>query len=122
MNSRTRIGMMLVAGALALAPSLAGAGDTQQDFFGVRWEPHEIVGRLTAVQGYVDNHSPIRVGDVRLRVDTLDDHGTVISESFGWVLGDIPANGRAYFLIRIEVPGPTYHVTIESFDRMTQTP
>ena len=81
-----------------------------------------MAGTVAAVQGSLDNHSPMRIGDVRLRVDTLDERGAVIGECFGWVIGDVPAGGRAYFLIRVPVPGPAYRISVESFDRMGQAP
>jgi hypothetical protein len=81
-----------------------------------------VAGTVAAVQGSLDNHSPMRIGDVRLRVDTLDERGAVIGECFGWVIGDVPAGGRAYFLIRVPVPGPAYRISVESFDRMWQAP
>ena len=83
------------------------------------WAPHLVGGRDAAVKGYVDNRSQLRVGDVHLRVETLDASGTVIGEAFGWVTGDVAAGGRGYFVVRVGVPGPTYRVTIESYDAIS---
>ena len=121
MNSGTCIRMMVAMGLLALGPAWAGAGGVDQDKFRMEWEPRLIGGRAPAVQGYVENHSRLRVGDVRLRIDSLDTAGQVVGESFGWVIGDVPASGRAFFVIRVTVPGATYRVTVESYDAMSES-
>jgi hypothetical protein len=64
-------------------------------------------------------HSQLRVGDVHLRVETLDEGGTVIGESFGWVMGDVLAGGRGYFVVPVAVKGATYRVTVESYDAIS---
>ena len=83
------------------------------------WEPHLVGGREAAVKGYVENHSRLQVGDVHLRVETLDEDGRVIGEAFGWVVGDVPAGGRGYFVVRVAVPGGIYRVTVESYDAIS---
>ena len=77
------MGVAVVVGAQLLGPTSASAGSLAQGDFGVGWESHLVGGRETAVKGYVDNRSQLRVGDVHLRVETLDASGTVIGETFG---------------------------------------
>jgi hypothetical protein len=112
------LGVVVVMGVLLFGPALALGADAQGDF-SVSWEPHLIGGRDAAVKGYVDNRSRLRVGDVHLRVETLDARGKVIGEAFGWVTGDLAAGGRGYFVVRVGVPGPTYRVTVESYDAIS---
>jgi hypothetical protein len=113
------MGMAVLMGVLLLGPALAHAGDVTQGDFSVGWEPHLIGGRDTAVKGYVDNRSQLRVGDVHLRVEALDDRGQVVGESFGWVMGDVPAGGRGYFVVRVPVSGSAYRVTVDSYDAIS---
>ena len=49
-------------------------------------------------------------------LETLDGNGKVIGHSSGWVSGDVPARGRAYFLVPIALPGAGYRVSVESYD------
>jgi hypothetical protein len=64
----------------------------------------------------------MRLGDVRLRIESLDGSGRVIGESFGWVIGDVPAGGRGFFVIRVEVPGTAYRPRGQSFDAISGPP
>jgi hypothetical protein len=115
------LGVVVVMGVLLVGPALASGADAQGDF-SVSWEPHLIGGRDAAVKGYVDNRSRLRVGDVHLRVETLDAGGKVIGEAFGWVAGDVAAGGRGFFVVRVGVPGPAYRVTVESYDAISASP
>jgi len=72
MNGGTGIPMIVAMALLALGPARAGAGGVDQSKFRTEWEPRLIGGSAPAVQGYVENHSLVRVGDVRLRIDSLD--------------------------------------------------
>jgi hypothetical protein len=68
-----------------------------------------------AVHGYIYSEHEYRVGGVRLRCDVLDASGQVVSQSFGWVVGDVPPRGRAYFYVHVPVRGASYRVTVLSF-------
>ena len=116
------LGVMVVMGVLLFTAAPAGAGDVAQGDFSVGWEASLIGGRDAAVKGYVDNRSRLRVGDVHLRVETLDASGRVIGESFGWVMGDVAPGGRGYFVVRITVPGAGYRVSVESYDAISASP
>jgi hypothetical protein len=115
MDSRRCFAVLVLVGGLVLAPGLDPVAGAAPELFTVQWEPHA-TGGVPAVQGYLENHSTMRVGDVRLRVDTVDERGAVVAECFGWVIGDVPAGGRGFFLIRVRVPGPSYRISVESYD------
>jgi len=110
-----RLFRMLALGALALGltatPRPAGAQE-----FSVRWEPQQLADRATALKGYVDNRTQLRVTNVRLRVEALDGAGQVVGQSLGWVLGDVPGGGRGYFTVPLEATGATYRVSVVSYD------
>src|SRR5262245_37821022 len=116
------LGVMVVVSALLFAATPVSAGDVSQGDFGVGWEESLIGRRDAVVKGYVDNRSQLRVGDVHLRVETLDGSGRVIGESFGWVMGDVAPGGRGYFVVRVTVPGAEYRVTVESYDAISASP
>ena len=59
--------------------------------------------------------------DVRLRVEVLDGGGAVVADSFGWVMGDVPAAGTGYFVVPLTATGAQYRVTIVSFDEVSRT-
>jgi hypothetical protein len=105
---------LIVAVLLAAAPALA-AGPSAASFH-VEWGPPAESGDDAIVRGWVVNDSMVRVGDVRLRVETLDGAGRVVGQSFGWVIGDVPAGGRAWFMVRITALGADYRVRVESYD------
>jgi|SRR6266850_6231714 len=105
---------LIVAVLLAAAP--AWAADPAPASFHVEWGPPAESGDDGVVRGWVVNDSMMRVGDVRLRVETLDGAGRVIGRSFGWVIGDVPAGGRAWFMVRITTLGADYRVRVESYD------
>ena len=122
MDSGTCIRMVAVVGLLVLAPAARPAAGPEQELFRVQTEPRSLGGREPAVQGYVENRSPMRLGGVRLRVESLDDGGRVIGESFGWVIGDVPAGGRGFFVIRVQVPGAAYRTSVQSYDAISGPP
>ena len=72
------------------------------------------------VTGYVTNGSRYRVGDVRLQVDGLDATGQRLEPAFGWVYGDVPAGGRAWFKVMVPRNAATRQVSIESFHLMSR--
>ena len=114
---------IVIVSALTLGPSGAFAADSGQNAgvggdgrFPMEWEAEGAVGSEPVLRGDVENRSDLRVGDVRLRIETLDGDGKVIGHASGWVSGDVPARGRAYFLVPITVPGAAYRVSVESYD------
>ena len=122
MNGKTSVRVIVLGALLLLAAGRARADSGEDQRFHMEWEPRLIGGSAAAVQGYVENRSAMRVGDMRLRVDSVDASGRVIGQSFGWVIGDVPAGGRGFFVIRVDVPGSTYRISVDSYDAMSPTP
>jgi hypothetical protein len=106
-----------LAGLLpAPGPVAAQGGATDADrYFKVEWEPDAVPRGGWAVQGYVVSSHPYRVNGVRLQVEVLDSAGEVESRVFGWVPGDVPAGGRAYFFVSVPKRGASYRVKVLSF-------
>jgi hypothetical protein len=74
--------------------------------------------RGKGVEGYIYNHSPWRITNVRLRVQSVDLNGTVVNESSGWVLGDVKAGGRSYFYVPVPAHAASYRASVQSFDKV----
>ena len=75
-----------------------------------------------AVEGYVGNDGPLRLTNVRLRVDVLGTDGTAVAHAFGWVIGDVTPGGRGYFVVPVPTPGTAYRVSVLSFDIVSGGP
>lgn len=122
MTDRRRVRVIVLASALALGPSVMPdsaspqPADADQEPFRVEWEPQLLGGHDPALKGYVENRTQMRITDVRLRVEALDGSGTVVGQSFGWVFGDVPASGRAYFVVPLAATGAAYRVSVMSYD------
>jgi hypothetical protein len=84
-------------------------------YFKVEWEPDAVPRGGWAVQGYVLSTHSYRVNGVRLQVEVLDSAGEVENRVFGWVPGDVPAGGRAYFFVPVPKRGAAYRVKVLSF-------
>ena len=84
-------------------------------YFKVEWEPNAVPRGGWAVQGYVTSSHSYRVNGVRLQVEVLDGAGEVENRVFGWVPGDVPAGGRAYFFVSVPKRGASYRVKVLSF-------
>jgi hypothetical protein len=97
-------------------PCVYAQGTTEADrYFKVEWEPEAVPRGGWAVQGYVISSHNYRVNGVRLQVEILDSAGEVESRVFGWVPGDVPAGGRAYFFVSVPKRGASYRVKVLSF-------
>lgn len=116
-------GTSLLLAAVALAAMVSGgaraaaqAPPTEGErMFRAEVDPELIARGGWAVHGYIYSQHDYRVGGVRLRCDALDASGQVIGQSFGWVVGDVPPGGRAYFYVHVPVRGATYRVIVLSF-------
>ena len=64
--------------------------------------------------GHVTNDSGYRLTNVRLRLDAFDATGHALPPIFGWVDGDVPAHGRAWF--RILVPSNAVRLSVSVID------
>jgi len=101
-----------------LSPTLARGQAPTADanrYFTVEVSPEPVPRGGWAVEGYVYSTHPYRVNSVRVRVDVLDESGKVIHQAYGWVPGDIPAGGRAYFYVSVPQRGAAYRAQVLSF-------
>ena len=101
--------------ATAASVQIAIAGDESP--FRFQFEQSESPRGL-AVEGYVYNALPWRITNVRVQVDSIDANGTLVASAWGWALGDVGAGGRTYFYVPISAPAPTYHPTVQRFDKV----
>ena len=112
---------VLAAGVLGLAATAAGqpAGTPDVSAFTVEWRRTTEPWRRPTLEGYVNNHSQYRVGNVRLRIEALDGTDRVVGESFAWVYGNIPAGSRWYFSVPVPRAGAaTFRISVVSFTLM----
>ena len=103
----------VLAGVLGAQTPSAAQG-MSADALRVEWEREPIARAGWAVEGYVYNESRYRVGGVRLRAEVLDAAGAVVAQGFGWVYGNVPSGGRAYYAVSVPRKGDAYRVTIVS--------
>jgi hypothetical protein len=107
---------ILLVLAPAVVPWARAQGPSDVDrYFKVEWDPEAVPRGGWAVQGYVISTHPYRVNGVRLQVDVLDSAGAVENRVFGWVPGDVPSGGRAYFFVSVPRRGAAYRVKVLSF-------
>src|SRR5262245_25882156 len=98
-----RTGLLLVA---LLVPLLIGPPAEAQtpappspSSFQVEWSKRSGGLWRPSVEGYVYNKSEYRVGNVRLRVTTLDDSGKELGEKKSWLYGAIEPGARLSFVL-----------------------
>ena len=60
------------------------------------------------------------MSDVRLQVVERDRAAHAVGEAWGWVFGDVPAGGSAYFTIPLQAVADSYDVGVVSFDPVAQ--
>jgi hypothetical protein len=112
----------LAAALLALALVSAGAGAQEPapagGAFRVEAEPDLLGRRGPAVTGWLYNDHNFAVTNVRVRVDILDAGGQALGSGEGWVYGNVPARGRAYFFVVVPRYAAAYRVSVIRFDRL----
>jgi hypothetical protein len=106
--------LLVVIGSLPPSVHAQSTADVDR-YFKVEWEPEAVPRGGWAVQGYVISSHNYRVNGVRLQVEVLDSAGEVENRVFGWVPGDVPAGGRAYFFVSVPKRGAAYRVKVLSF-------
>jgi hypothetical protein len=112
----------IVAPLLALTLSTPAAGAPVLSPSGIdprlvlEWEAGQDRRGRPIVSGYVHNNYDRAAYEARVLVETLDAGGQPIAQAMGFVFGTVPIRGRSYFEVRIKTPGPSYRVTVTSFD------
>ena len=107
--------MAMTAGA-AYAAELRPLEEGAERFFSVTWDAAQYRGR-PIVEGYVNNTSPYRVGNLRVLVDTLDAAGYVVDQRLAWVPGTLGGHDRLYFQVPVEA-APRYQIRVFAYDRI----
>jgi hypothetical protein len=110
--------LLLVAPAVAPARELQPLMRGWEQHFSVTWDAIQRHGRLE-VEGYVNNRSPYRVGNVRVLVDSLDDAGRLVDQRVSWALGELGGDSRVYFDVPV-TPAAHYRVRVFSYDRVDE--
>ena len=110
----------LVAGLLVTWSLVAEVGTSlaqgvPEQMFTVEYNREAVPRGGWAVEGYVNNSLRQLVSGVRLRVEVLDAGGASIGQAFGWVYGNVPPSGRAYFTVALPRRGADYRITVVSF-------
>jgi hypothetical protein len=116
--------LVLGLGVLLLSPGVAPARELQplirgwEQYFSVTWDTVQRRGRVE-VEGYINNGSPYRVGNLRVLVDSLDDTGRIVNQRVSWVLGELGGDSRLYFEVPVP-PAARYRVSVFSYDRVSE--
>jgi hypothetical protein len=119
MPRRTLVAALLFA-FIAWVPGPGGAQQPRPGFrgpvFRVEPEMRSEHSRAGFVTGWVYNDGQGVAGLVRMRVEMLDESGKVVAQHDGWAYGNVPAGGRAYFMIPIPPKSPPdRRVSVESY-------
>ena len=107
------ITFVLVTGTASAADPVPAGTDFRADA-----DFDQLSRRGPAVSGWLYNDRGYAVSNVRLRVDVMDATGGVLATSEGWLYGNVPSQGRGYFLVIVPRRGEAYRVTVISFDRL----
>ena len=110
------VALALLTGTAAGEPAAAGTDFRADAAF------DQISRRGPAVSGWLYNDRGYSVSNVRLRVEVMDATGGVLGTGEGWLYGNVPSRGRAYFLVTVPRRGEGYRVTVLSFDRLEMGP
>ena len=115
MSRRPALASMATAAVVVLLAVSSSAQEVTT--LKVQWHVTQLQSpSRTRLEGYVYNVSNVRVSDVRLHVVERDGAAHVVGEAWGWVFGDVPAGGSAYFVVPLETVADTYDVAVVSFD------
>ena len=107
------LAVALAAGSAAGAEPVPAGPDFRADA-----ETDPLSRRGPAVSGWLYNDKNVAVSNVRLRVEVMDAMGGVLATGEGWLYGNVPGGGRAYFFVTVPRHGQSYRVTVLRFDRL----
>ena len=111
----------VLAAVITLVVLMAAPGAAQEPgangVLRVQWHVTQLTEPTrTKLEGYVYNDSRVRITDVRLHVVERDGAARPVAEAWGWVFGDVPAGGSAYFVVPLPTVAEGYDVAVVSFD------
>ncbi len=82
----------------------------------LEWDFAQTRGGRPEIRGYISNDYMRAANNVRLLVETLDDKGQVVANTYGFVFGIVPVFSRTPFDVPLKVPGASYRITVTSFE------
>ena len=85
-------------------------------FFRLESHPDKDKKGRDIVWGYVYNTRGKGNAWLRLLIETLDTSGKPVATQIAYVDEDIPLYNRAYYVTRVNQPGPSYRVSFHSGD------
>lgn len=115
---RLALALLLVAVTLLAGSTAAQVSVPAGGAFRVEGEPDTLGRRGPAIVGWLYNDHAFTVSNVRLRVDVLDPAGQSVGSGEGWVYGNVPARGRAYFFVTVPRYAATYRYEVVRYDRL----
>ena len=101
--------------AVATTPSLEPLVVGGEQFFTLDWEASERRGR-PIVRGRIGNEWGFTAHRVQLLVEGLDGAGRVVSQTVGWLGGELTPGTHAWFDVPVPAPAPAYRVRVFAWD------
>lgn len=106
--------LLILAGTHVALATISPSGiDTR---LRLDWEIGQTRGGRTEIQGYVINDYMRAAINVRLLVESLDANAQVIGQAYGFVVGGVPALGRAPFVVPLKTAGASYRIRVTDFN------
>src|SRR5262245_45928167 len=105
---------VMLGGPAVAAPVRSPSGIDRN--LSLEWEVGQSRRRGTVVSGFVLNSADWVAADVQVLVETLDAAGQPVASAVGFVFGVIQPRGRSSFEVPVRVEGPSYRVTVTSFN------
>ncbi|MBI4634705.1 MAG: hypothetical protein HY727_00010 [Candidatus Rokubacteria bacterium] len=85
-------------------------------YFRLEWEAGKTRSGRPRIDGYLYNDHGLGAVNVQLVVEVLDAGGQVTGHVIGYVTGEVPAKGRAYFSVALPAAGAGYRLQVRTFD------
>jgi len=116
-----RVRAAILAAALSLTTGLGWAAMTSapsgiDERLRLEWEVVQSRGGRPVIDGYLYNNYKRPATNVVLLVETLDAASQVTGRTINQLAGTVPAFGRTYFEVAPKVAGPSYRITVSSFE------
>src|SRR5262249_12319798 len=109
---------LLLALAMAVPAWAQGRGHPPDGSFHVTWQS-ERDGTVPGVEGQIVNGLPVRVTDVRVRIEGIDGNGRPVGARVVWALGDIDPGAGTSFRTAAMPGAVDYRVKVLSYDAVS---